>query len=119
MAPGTTPARGVQEMADDLELAVLTAAFDARAGDEGTLAAALARYVVLARTEDGCRNVDLVMSTTLRGRFVVIEKWESLDAARAHLDGPALTEMARAVVPLLAARPVIDLHDTISAHDLA
>jgi quinol monooxygenase YgiN len=105
-------------MADDLELAVVTAAFDARAGTEQDLAAALARYVVLTRQEDGCRNVDLVVSTTQRGRFVVIEKWDSIDSARTHLDGAALTEMARVVVPLLAERPAIDLHDTISAHDL-
>ena len=79
----------------------------------------LARYVVLARTEDGCRNVDLVVSTTHRGRFLVIEKWGSPAAARAHLDGEAMTDMARAAVPLLADTPAIDLHDTISAHDLA
>ena len=105
-------------MSDDLELAVLTATFDARAGDEEPLAGVLARYVVLARTEPGCRNVDLVVSTTQRGRFLVIEKWESSEAARAHLDAAAMTEMARVAVPLLADRPSIDLYDTISAHDL-
>jgi quinol monooxygenase YgiN len=105
-------------MSDELELAVLTATFDARAGAEEQLAGVLARYVVLARTEDGCRNVDLVASTTLRGRFVVIEKWDSPDTARAHLDGKAMTDLARESVPLLAKRPEIDLHDTISAHDL-
>jgi hypothetical protein len=30
-----------------------------------------------------------------------------------------MTDMAREVVPLLASKPVIDLYDTISAHDLA
>jgi quinol monooxygenase YgiN len=48
----------------------------------------------------------------------VIEKWDSPDAARAHLDGAAMTELAHESVPLLANRPEIDLHDTISAHDL-
>jgi quinol monooxygenase YgiN len=106
-------------MADEVELAVLTGVFDARPGSEEALAATLARYVVVARMEDGCRNIDLVVSTTQRGRFVVIEKWVTADAARAHLDAPAMTEMAREAVPLLADRPAIDLHDTISAHDLA
>jgi quinol monooxygenase YgiN len=106
-------------MSDDDELALLTATFDARPGDEEALAAALARYVVLARGEDGCRNIDLVASTTKRGRFLVVEKWVSGAAARAHLDGLAMTEMAREAVPLLAERPDIDLHDPISAHDLA
>jgi quinol monooxygenase YgiN len=113
-----TNRRGVP-VPDEVELAVLTASFDARDGSEDALAGALARYVVLARTEDGCRNIDLVTSTTQRGRFLVIEKWGSRDAARAHLDGAAMTDMARAAVPLLAAKPTIDLHDTISAHDLA
>jgi quinol monooxygenase YgiN len=103
---------------DDPQLALLSAFFDARAGAEEQLAALLARYVVLTRAEDGCRNVDLVMSTTHRGRFLVIEKWDSPEAARAHLDGRAMTDMAREAVSLLAARPDIDLHDTVSAHDL-
>jgi quinol monooxygenase YgiN len=105
-------------MTDDVELAVLTAIFDARAGAEEQLAGVLARYVVLARGEDGCRNIDLVASTTQRGRFVVIQKWDSPDSARAHLDGEAMTTMAREAVDLLAQRPDIDLHDPISAHDL-
>jgi quinol monooxygenase YgiN len=106
-------------MPDEVELAVLTASFEAREAAEEELAGVLARYVVLARTEDGCRNVDLVLSATQRGRFLVIEKWDSPAAARAHLDGAAMTDMARAAVPLLASRPAIDLHDTVSAHDLA
>jgi quinol monooxygenase YgiN len=105
-------------MPDDVELAVLAARFDARQGAEEELAGVLARYVVLARTEAGCRNVDLVLSTTVSGRFLVIAKWSSPDAARAHLDGTAMTEMARESIPLLADRPDIDLYDTISAHDL-
>jgi quinol monooxygenase YgiN len=105
-------------MSGDVELAVLTAVLDARPGDEAALAATLSRYVVTARNEDGCRNIDLVVSTTQGGRFTLIEKWASPAAARAHLDGHAMTEMAREAVPLLAAAPQIDLHDTISAHDL-
>jgi quinol monooxygenase YgiN len=106
-------------MGDELELSMMTAVFEARAGAEAELAAVLARYVVVARNDNGCRNIDLVVSTTHGGRFTVIEKWDSPDAARAHLDGVAMTEMARGAVPLLATGPVIDLHDTISAHDLA
>ena len=106
-------------MGDDDVLALLTATFDARPGDEDALAAVLSRYVVLARGEDGCRNIDFVASTTKRGRFLVVEKWASTDLARAHLDRAAMTDMAREAVPLLADRPDIDLYDNISAHDLA
>ena len=55
-------------MAGEVEIAVLTAAFDARADHEGELAAVLARYVVLTRGEEACRNVDLLTSATRRRR---------------------------------------------------
>ena len=105
-------------MSGDVEMAVLIAAFNARPDREGDLAAVLARYVVLTRGEATCRNVDLLSSATQSGRFVVIEKWDSADAARAHLDTALMIDMAAAAVPLLAEKPTIDLLDTISAHDL-
>jgi quinol monooxygenase YgiN len=105
-------------MSGDVEMAVLTAAFNARPDREGDLAAVLARYVVLTRGEPACRNVDLLASATQSGRFLVIEKWDSADAARAHLDTPLMIEMAAAAVPLLAEKPTIDLLDAISAQDL-
>jgi quinol monooxygenase YgiN len=100
------------------EIAVLTGTFDARPGAEGDLAATLARYVVLTRREDECRNVDLVASVTHVGRFLVIEKWESAEAVQRHLDSVLMTDMARDALPSLAAKPAIDLFDSISAHDL-
>lgn len=105
-------------MTGEVEMAVLTVAFNARPDHEGELAAVLARYVVLTRGEAACRNVDLLTSATQSGRFLVIEKWESVDAARAHLDTPLMVDMAAAAVPLLAEKPTIDLLDTISAQDL-
>jgi quinol monooxygenase YgiN len=105
-------------MSGEVEMVVLTAAFDARADHEGELAAVLARYVVLTRGEAACRNVDLLTSATQSGHFMLIEKWDSAEEARAHLDTPLMTDMAAAAVPLLATKPRIDLYDTISAHDL-
>jgi quinol monooxygenase YgiN len=105
-------------MTGELEMVVLTAAFISRPDHEGELAAVLARYVVLTRGEDACRNVDLLTSATQSGRFLVIEKWDSADAARAHLDTPLMIDMAAAAVPLLAEKPTIDLLDAISAQDL-
>jgi quinol monooxygenase YgiN len=105
-------------MTADIEIAVLTAAFTARPEREGDLAAVLARYVVLTRGEPGCRNVDLLSSATESGKFVVIEKWETADDARSHLDTELMTGMAAAAVPLLAEKPRIDLLDAISAQDL-
>lgn len=105
-------------MPDDVEIAMLSATFQARPGSEADVAAALAKYVVLTRRLPGCRNVDLVASATGTGRFLVLEKWDGEDAARGHVDSPVMVEMASAVVDLLAERPSIDLWASISAHDL-
>jgi quinol monooxygenase YgiN len=97
---------------------VMTLVFEA--ADAERLLAALARYVVLARSAEGCRNVDLCQSITRPERFVVIEKWASPGAQRAHLDSPPFVELADACSGgLLKQPPEIDLLDGLSAHDLA
>jgi quinol monooxygenase YgiN len=74
--------------------------------------------VVLTRTHTGCRNVDLIASATRPGRFRVIEKWDDRQAVQRHLDDPQTAQLAREIVPLLAAPPELELYDSISAHDL-
>jgi quinol monooxygenase YgiN len=103
---------------DDLELAMVVGAFDAQPGREETLAATLAKYVVLTRRRPECRNVDLVASALRPGRLVVVEKWESSDSARAHLDAEETVEMATEAKDLLSRPPDLDLLDSISAQDL-
>jgi quinol monooxygenase YgiN len=83
------------------------------------LLAHLARYVVLSRAEEDCRNIDLCASIATPGRVVVIEKWGSREAQRRHFDGDAMVALATAAAGLDAERPVVDLLDGISAHDLA
>jgi len=102
----------------DIELAVLQGTFDARDGAAGPLGAVLARYVVLTRHEPGCRNVDLLASTTRVGRFTIIEKWDRPELVHAHLDSALMVDMAREAVPLLVDRPAFDLYESISAHDV-
>jgi len=101
----------------DVELVMVTMTFDASNADR--LLSVLARYVVLSRGHDGCRNIDLAMSSTTPDRFVVVQKWDSPEAQRAHFDSSEMVEMAAACVGLLAAPPKIDLLEPISAHDLA
>jgi quinol monooxygenase YgiN len=105
-------------MAEESDLAVLTARFDPMPGSEEPLMAILARYVVVTRQGAGVRNIDLLASATQPGRLLLVEKWESAAAARAHLDSAEMAEMAAAAVAHLSARPEVDLYDTISAHDL-
>ncbi len=104
-------------MADEVELVVVTMQLDA--ADDDRLRPLLARYVVLSREEPGCRNVDLLASATQPNRYLVIQKWESPEAQRGHFDSPLMVGFAQDCRGLLAAPPQIDLHDAISAHDLA
>jgi quinol monooxygenase YgiN len=102
----------------DREVTVVTMTFDAAAGAEERLAGVLARYVVVSRGHDGCRNIDLCASVTRPGRLVIVEKWASEDAQRAHFDSADMVDMAKACEGLLASPPDIDLLVGISAHDL-
>jgi quinol monooxygenase YgiN len=100
----------------EVELSIVSMTFDAV--DAERLQSVLARYVVLSRGHPGCRNIDLALSTTRPDRFVIVEKWESAEAQRAHFDSEDMVEMATACSGLLTAPPDIDLLEPISAHDL-
>jgi len=102
---------------DEVALTVVTMAF--HASDPDRLLGVLAKYVVVSRGAPGCRNIDLCASATKEGRYLVIEKWESPDAQRAHFDSPEMVEMAESCRGVLAGPPDIDLYEGISAHDLA
>jgi len=114
--PRVLPYTVVGVPGDDLDVAVVTLWFHAI--DAERLGAILARYVVLTRGAQGCRNVDLCASVTRPNRLLVIEKWESREAQRAHFDSAVAVEMAEAAKALLAEPPDIDLWDGVSAHDL-
>ena len=102
----------------EVELAIVAGVFDARPGAEAALGAVLAHYVVVSRTNPGCRNIDLVASLTTPGRFLVYEKWESPAHQRDHLRSEVTEDMAAAVLPLLAGPPELGLFEAVSAHDL-
>ncbi len=102
--------------ADEVELTMVTMAFDAV--DPDRLQAVLARYVVVSRGHPGCRNIDLAMSSTHPNRFVVVQKWESPAHQQAHFDSVDMVTMAEGCAGLLTRPPQIDLLDPISAHDL-
>jgi quinol monooxygenase YgiN len=101
----------------EAETTIVTMTFEAT--DADALLGILAKYVVLTRGHDGCRNVDLCMSVTVPDRFVIVQKWEHPDDQRRHFDSAEMVEMARACTGLLASPPSIDLLEGISAHDLA
>ncbi len=104
-------------MGDDIQLAIVTLRFNA--SDPDALLAVLSKYVVMTRMQDGCRNIDLCASVTQPGRYLLIQKWETPAAQRAHFDSAVMIEMATSCDGLLASAPDIDLWDGPSAHDLA
>ncbi len=108
---------GVAGGDDEVELTLVVMRF--LATDPERLVSVLAKYVVLARGHPGCRNIDLVASVTHPGRLLVIAKWDSPAAQRAHFDSADMVEMAEACRGLLAEPPDIDLLEAVSAHDLA
>ena len=103
-------------MADDVDLTIVSMRFDAT--DRERLEAVLARYVVASRGHPGCRNIDLCSSVTKPGRYLVVEKWESPEAQRAHFDSDEMVAMAKACEGILAGPPDIELLAAVSAHDL-
>ncbi len=103
-------------MADEIELTIVTMRF--RASDPDRLLSVLAKYVVVSRGQQGCRNIVLCASVTTPGHFTIIEKWDSPEHQRAHFDSAEMVGMAEACNGLLAEAPDIDLLEGISAHDL-
>ena len=103
-------------MPDEIELTIVTLTFET--SDPERLAAVLSKYVVLSRQQHGCRNIDLCASVLNPGRFVIVEKWESPAAQRAHFDSAEMVEMAKACEGLVTQKPDIDLLESVSAHDL-
>lgn len=105
------------EPTEEVEPVMVVLGFRTDRPDE--LMEVLARYVVLSRGQPGCRNIDYVASVTDPGRLLIVEKWETLAAQKAHFDSPEMVDMATNTVPLLTAEPDIDLFEGISMHDLA
>ena len=103
-------------MADEIELTIVTMTFDTAEPDR--LASILSKYVVLSRQQHGCRNIDLCASVLNPGRFVIVEKWESPAAQRAHFDSQEMVEMAKSCEGIVTQKPEIDLLESVSAHDL-
>jgi quinol monooxygenase YgiN len=102
----------------DVELTVVAGTFVARSGKEADVAAVLARYVVLTRSVTGCRNVDLMASTSEPGRLLMVEKWDDPQAQKDHLNGEIMVTMATEATNLLAGPPDLDLYDAVSVYDL-
>lgn len=118
---GDTPETGavspLADPADEIEPIMVTMEFKTDSPD--AMLDILSKYVVLCRSQEGCRNVDLVASMTTPGRFLIVQKWESDEHQATHFDSPTMVEMATSCTGLLTEPPNIDLHEAVTMHDLA
>lgn len=112
--PASMPTDG--QAPDEIEPVMVTMSF--LASDPDQLLSVLSNYVVMARNVAGCRNMDLVASTTKPGRYLVVQKWQDAESQQQHFDSPLMVDMATSCQGLLAAAPDIDLHDAVTMHDL-
>ena len=87
----------------EVELTIVTMQFDA--SDPDALQSVLAKYTVMTRM-------------TTPARFVIVQKWDNPDAQQRHFDSDVMVDMATACRGLLTRAPLIDLLESISAHDL-
>lgn len=102
----------------ELDLTIVTMVLEAASEAMDELMSILAKYVVLSRQHEGCRNIDLCHSQTHLGRFLIVEKWDSPESQRTHFDSADMVQMAQSCHGLLAHPPRIDLFEGLSAHDL-
>lgn len=107
----------IQQEPDEIEPIMVTMEFKTDSPD--AMLGILSKYVVLSRSQEGCRNVDLVASMTTPGRFLIVQKWESAEHQTTHFDSSTMVEMATACTGLLTEPPNIDLHEAVTMHDLA
>ncbi len=91
----------------------VVAIITARPGKRGEVLKAFNDNVPHVRAEKGCIEygaaIDAEGAPSIQTRygndtFVVIEKWESLDALRAHAQAPHMAAYAEKVKPFLAER---------------
>ena len=101
----------------DPDVTLVTMRFDV--ADESMFLDAVSRYVVMSRSHDGCRNVDLCRSLSTPGSWLIVQKWGGAAAQTAHLDHADTVAFARACAGVLARPPVFELLEGVSAHDLA
>jgi len=99
----------------------VVAVITAKPGKREDILKAFRANVPAVRAEKGCveygATVDAEGAPSIQTRygadtFVVIEKWESLDALRAHAHAPHMVTYAEKVKPLLAERIIHVLSPT-------
>ena len=92
----------------------VVATFQAQAGKESELRAALAGLLAPTRREAGCLNYDLHQSPQEPAKFLFHENWTDQAALDAHLKSPHIQKLLPDVDELCVAFPQITIWKQIS-----
>jgi quinol monooxygenase YgiN len=92
----------------------VVATFEARSGKETELRNALMGLVAPTRTEAGCLNYDLHVSTEDSRRFLFHENWTTKMALEAHLQSAHVQALLPRVDELCSTPPEIVIWDRIA-----
>lgn len=82
---------------------VVVATAEAAEGREQEVEQAFRTAITAVHAEPGCELYALHRDSRTPSTFVMVEKWASAGALRAHSKGPALAELGAALQGLLAA----------------
>jgi quinol monooxygenase YgiN len=90
----------------------IVAVFQANAGREAQLAAALGSLVAPTRAESGCLNYDLHRDLDVPGRFLFHENWATRVDWEAHMVSDHLKHHQATSVPLVASVEIFQMEMT-------
>ncbi|WP_433734046.1 putative quinol monooxygenase [Nocardia sp. CA-129566] len=96
---------------------VVVATMIAKPGQEELVEKTLRAAAPAVHAEPGCLRYALHRQRNKPEHFVMIEKWASKEALRAHGQGAALAEVGAALAEALAAPPEVLVFDPLPAGD--
>jgi quinol monooxygenase YgiN len=96
-----------------MKTVTVVATFQARAGKEAELRAALLGLLAPTRREMGCLNYDLHVSPEDAARFLFHENWTTKEALDTHLKSPHVAALLPRVDELCVAFPEIKIWEQI------
>ncbi|MFI6362189.1 putative quinol monooxygenase [Nocardia sp. NPDC050630] len=96
---------------------VVVATMIAEPGQEELVEQTLTTAAAAVHAEPGCLMYALHRKTGTTGHFVMIEKWASKEALRAHGGGTAMREIGQALATALTGPAEISVFDPLPAGD--
>jgi len=70
--------------------------------------------VAHTRTQEGCEHYEVGEDIHTPNRFLIVEKWASLDAQYEHFRAPEFGELMGALQEVLAGPPEVSIHEVAS-----